>query len=99
MTKTKEQIRSEIKVYIKAYGGVCADWYVGVASDPESRLFDDHGVSREGFWIYRECENSDVAREIEEYFINVVGTDGGSGGGDNTTKYVYAYKKTISTNE
>ncbi len=100
MAKPKETIKAEIKAHIQSRGGTYSDWYVGIASDPEERLFNDHNVDKEnGKWCYRECENASVAREIEEYFINTLGTDGGSGGGDYTTKHVYAYRKTLSTNE
>ena len=99
MAKLKETIKTEIRNHIKECGGSYSDWYVGIASDPKDRLFNEHNVDREnGAWIHRECESSSIAREIEEYFIGL-GTDGGSGGGDYTTKFVYAYKKTASTNE
>lgn len=97
---TKETIKSEIKAYIDENGGVYKNWYVGIATDPESRLFNDHNVDKKnGWWIYREAENSNIARKIEEYFIEIVGTDGGQGGGDSSTKSVYAYKKTSNTKE
>jgi hypothetical protein len=97
MAKTKEQIKVEIETYIRMCGGSFSEWYAGIASDPEDRLFNEHRVQQNGYWIYRECENSDTAREIEDYFVNVLGTDGAPGGGDQTTKYVYAYKKTVNT--
>lgn len=99
MAKLKETIKTEIKDHIRECSGSYSDWYVGIASDPKDRLFNEHNVDREnGTWIYRECESSSIAREIEEYFVEL-GTDGGFGGGDYTTKLVYAYKKTASTNE
>jgi len=99
MAKSKETIITEIKDHMRKCGGNYSDWYVGIASDPKERLFNEHNVDKEnGVWIYRECESSSVAREIEEYFVRL-GTDGGSGGGDYSTKFVYAYKKTANTNE
>jgi hypothetical protein len=50
------------------------------------------------WWIFREASSSIIAREVENYFVNTLGTDGGSGGGDQSSIYVYAYKKTSSTN-
>jgi len=100
MADTKESIKTDIKTYIQKNGGVYSDWYVGIASDPRDRLFNDYNVNENGgAWIYREAESSSAAREVEEYFVNTLGTDGGSGGGDYSTKYVCAYKKTSSTNE
>lgn len=99
MPKSKTEIIEEIKTYIQNWGGQYSDWYVGIASDPRQRLFTDHNVREKGGdgWIFRECENADIAREIERYFIDVLGASGGEGGGDNTSRYVYAYKKTSYT--
>lgn len=47
-------------------------------------------------WIYREAEYESVAREIEDYFVNTLGTDGGTGGG-NYPDSVYTYKKNSHT--
>lgn len=100
MANTKESIKTDVKAYIQKNGGAYSDWYVGIASDPKERLFTDHNVSeKNGAWIYREAESPSAAREAEEYFVKTLGTDGGSGGGDYSTKYVYAYKKTPSTTE
>jgi len=98
MAKTKEQIKAGIEIFIRGCSGAYSDWYVGIASDPEDRLFNGHNVDRRGYWISEECENSGIAREIEDYFVNTLHTDGAPGGGDRTTKYVYAYKKTSTTN-
>lgn len=100
MASSKEIIKSGIKTHIQKCGGAYSDWYVGIASDPKQRLFNDHNADeKNGAWIYREAEGSSAAREIEEYFINTLGTDGGSGGGDYSTKYIYAHKKTSHTKE
>ena len=100
MANTKESIKTDIKAHIQKCGGSYSDWYIGIASDPKQRLFNDHNVDeKNGAWIYQEAESSSAAREVEEYFVNTLGTDGGSGGGDYSTKHVYAYKKTSSTNE
>ena len=100
MAKLKETIKSEIKHFIKEYGGSYSGWYVGVATYPRKRLFTEHNVDeKNGCWIYREATSSNAAREVEEYFVERLGTDGGTGGGDESTKYVYAYKKTSKTKE
>jgi len=100
MAKTKQEIISEVKSYMAQCGGSYSDWYVGIATDPRGRLFNDHNVDeKKGAWIYSEAENSSSAREIEDYFVNTLGTDGGTGGGDYSSRYVYAYKKTSYTNE
>jgi hypothetical protein len=100
VAKSKETVKQEIKEHIKSRGGAYSDWYVGIAADASQRLFNDHNVDRKkDYWIYRECESSGAAREVEEYFTNTLGTDGGPGGGDQSTRSVYAYKKTSNTKE
>lgn len=100
MAKSKPEIIADIKTYINNLTSKYSDWYVGIASDPQKRLFTDHTVNKDSdLWIYRECATSDIAREVEEYFVNTLKTDGGPGGGDYSTKYVYAYKKSTQTTE
>lgn len=95
----KNQIILEIKSHINKNGATYQNWYVGIAEDPEERLFSGHNVDKDNdIWIYRESNSSEVAREIEEYFLDL-GTKGGSGGGDSDAKYVYAYKINSHTKE
>lgn len=100
MTITRQTAKQAIKDYIDGRGGTHSEWYVGIASDPRRRLFVDHNVDEEnGRWIYQGCETSAAARDVEEFFVNTVGTKGGPGGGDQTTRFVYAYRITLSTKE
>lgn len=96
---SKLNIINEIKQYIDNCGGSYSSWYLGISNDAKYRLFVGHKVNENtDNWIYRIAINSDVAREIEEYFIEHIGTDGGTGGGDDSTNMVYAYKKNSHTN-
>lgn len=97
--KFLNQIAQEIDDHIRNGGGEYPSWYVGIASDPHARLFNDHNVDENtGYWIYHDCGSDNSARKVEEYFINK-GCKGGAGGGDNTTRYVYAYKISRNTRE
>lgn len=98
-TTTRQQAVTDIAAYMSQHASVYGNWYVGVASDPRARLFTDHAVSEQtGAWIYRTCATSDDARAVEDHFL-AKGTKGGPGGGDSTTKSVYAYMITRSTIE
>lgn len=98
MATSEENIKKDIKAYIDKVGGYYSTWYVGIATNAEDRLFNDHNVNKQnGNWIYSTAINDDVSRRVEEYFIDIVGTDGGKGGGDENTKMVYAYEKTSNT--
>ncbi len=91
-------IINDISNYMAKNGGQYRDWYVGITSDVKQRLFIDHGVYENGQgWIFREADSNQAARDIEKYFLGL-GCDGGSGGGDYTSRIVYSYKKSGYTN-
>jgi hypothetical protein len=94
----KDEIIEKISEHIKTRGGLPHDWYVGISQNPERRLPVNHKVDLEkDKWIFIPANSDQEAREIEEYFINSIGTDGKLGGGDNGAKKVYAYKKAPQT--
>lgn len=100
MPQTKEVIIQEVDAHIQKENSGYRNWYVGIARDPRSRLFNDHNVSEHnGWWIFREAYSDTSAREVESFFLDYRGTKGGPGGGDSDTKYVYAYRITESTKE
>lgn len=100
MPMTKERIIQEIDSYIQKVGGSYHNWYVGIAKDPRSRLFNDHNVSEQyGSWIFCEAFSDASAREVESFFLEQKGTQGGPGGGDEDTRFVYAYRITNTTKE
>jgi len=91
-------VYDEIVAHINKQGGAKNNWYAGIASDWEDRLFNDHNVPKKDYWwISRQCYNDDDSRAVEKSLIDF-GCDGGSSGGDNTTIYVYAYLKSSVTN-
>ncbi|MFQ5714946.1 MAG: hypothetical protein ACE5GU_13020 [Candidatus Scalinduaceae bacterium] len=95
--KTVAQIIQEINDHIRKSGGGYSRWYVGIASDPRDRLFNDHNVNKDNdAWIIRDCGSETAARKVEKYFLDR-GYDGGAGGGDSSTRYAYAYKKNTHT--
>lgn len=98
---TARGIVSEIEAHVKdrTPTGKRSDWYVGIAADAKKRLFNDHNVSQQnGRWIYREADSSGMARDAESR-LHDLGYDGGPGGGDDDTTFVYAYLKTTRTVE
>jgi len=93
-------IIAEIKAHIKECGGNYSNWYVGITCDRDQRLFVDHNVKKKGgAWISYKASSSVLAREVEKYFIDNCKTQGGPGGGDDDSVYVYAYKITNETVE
>ncbi len=97
-SRSASEIVAEFNGYMAKTGGASRDWYVGIAADPKDRLFNDTAVREQGdAWIYDDAGSSAVARQVEKHFIEVLGTDGGDGGGSVATRYVYAYKKAYHT--
>lgn len=97
MARTAQEAYEEILAHIRKQGGTFSNWYCGITANIESRLFGDHGVPRKEHWFaYRECTSSEGARNVEKAFLGH-GCDGGTGGGDDTAVYVYAYLKTSIT--
>jgi hypothetical protein len=94
MRYTSQQIVADLVEHIEKSGVQFSIWYVGISQDPRARLFTDHRVPEKGaWWIYRQASSAGAARDIEDHFINKLGTDGGTGGGDKNSDFVYAYKK------
>lgn len=98
MPKSEHKITAEIKEYIVKSGEHLNSWYVGISKDARNRLFVEHGVKEKGsWWIIRQAATSEIAREVEAYFVNTLRTDGGTGGGDEESDQVYAYLKRSNT--
>ncbi len=96
---TAQDVFNEIVAHIKKQGGAYSGWYCGIASNWESRLFDEHKVPRkQDYWyIARPCDNDTAARNVEKGLLEI-GCDGGKGGGDETSVWVYVYLKGSMTN-
>jgi len=94
--KSEDQIKRDIGVFIRHYGGSYNLWYVGISEEPKIRLFEGHNVDKNNPWIFRSAFSSEIARRIEKYFL-ALGADGGDGGGDADAIYIYAYKKDSQT--
>ena len=96
--ETAQEVYNEIVDHIKKRGGAYSSWYCGIASDWEDRVFNQHQVPRQNhWWIAHQCYDNESARNVETSLLKL-GCDGGAGGGDNTTVYVYAYLKGSMTN-
>ena len=69
-----------------------------MSSNARNSLFSEHKVKeKEDFWIYKTALSSEIAREVEKYFLIVLGTDGLIGNGEETSRMVYTYRKTTHT--
>ncbi len=97
MAESAEEAYFKINGHIEKQGGAHSDWYCGIASNIEDQLFYDHNVSRENdLWVDSECESSGTARAVRKALLEL-GCDGGRGGEDEDSIYVYAYLKSSAT--
>ncbi|HPL92773.1 MAG TPA: hypothetical protein PLB38_00630 [bacterium] len=95
----QKEIVNQICSHADNEGSGYKNWYCGIASNPRERLFSDHNVSeKNSWWLYRNAQTEQNARDTEQYLLRL-GFKGGDGGGDYTTIHVYAYKITNTTIE
>lgn len=88
-------IKSEIKARVNsAETKDYSIWTIGITSDPETRK-STHGNPK--YWMMWEANSEEVAREVENYFINEYPAEkskrmkGGVGGDIDGRKTVYVY--------
>jgi hypothetical protein len=93
MAKEKSTIIKELHEKITSNGDRYHNWYVGISKNPNYCLHD-HKVEADFPYQYKEeaCSSED-ARNIEEYFVRLLNTDGDPGGGDQSATWIYAFKK------
>lgn len=97
MIITAQQAYNDIKAHILKQKGRYADWYCGVTSSLDDRLYGDHNVPKKNHWcVTRQCQTDDDARAVEKAMLDH-GCDGGLGGGSDDAVWVYAYLKTDIT--
>jgi hypothetical protein len=99
MVYSVQQIKYEILAYMKEFGGDFADYYVGIAADPQKALFERHGVDKEKDpWLYKQALTFAAARTVQKYFLGRLHADGEPvQEGDADTDCVYVYKKSENT--
>ena len=98
MPSTKQQILNEIKTHIQSNGGEYSAWHVGVCTNIRDNL-SGQTKAKEGLLISRQAYSSYVAAEVQDYFINRLGTNGSIGFDTCTGDIVYAYRKSADTIE
>ena len=89
-------IISDIFKFILANGALADHIYVGVTKDQDGTK-ERHHLTNEIPQIWREAESYAEAHYIESYFIRKIGTRGHEGGGDEESRWVYAYLRGVDT--
>jgi hypothetical protein len=100
MTRFEENIVKDFVDYINQSGGNFTEWYVGIASDARSRLFQDHGVNEEsGLWLFDNAMTLNCARNIQQHLVDTYKMQGDTSRGEYATTTVYAYKVVPTTKQ
>lgn len=94
-----QRVLDELWGYVSKTGHPAENWYVGIASDPKDCLFNRHGVDRGGVWFHMDAATSENARAVEQTLLKSQPFKGGPGGGDDSTRHVYAYVVTGKTRQ
>ena len=91
MAKTAAEIIDELNDHLTVWGEDYPSCYIGITKDPVDRLFNQHNVDEiYGLWYYEKAISNEEARKVEELLIDL-GMQGGHGGGDEDSVYVYCY--------
>lgn len=93
---TKDEIIVKFNEFLRWYGKTKSnsDFYIGVTSSLEDRLFTSHKVRKnEKRYIACYADSENVAREVEKIGLaqNMQGDTGG-GTGDGDVRWVYCYE-------
>ncbi len=87
-----------IDSFVEANGGGYTRFYVGITNDIDVRLFQQHKVDKQGFYIVEDAKTKSNAQFVESYFLDK-GMQGDTGGGKDDSTFVYCYLITPSTKE
>lgn len=100
MAKDFKTIIDDINTHLSKSGKrYYSDFYIGITNDVERRMFTEHNVAKEkSWWIYRTATNSEIAHDVEDYFLKK-GMRGGSEGGNEESNIVYCYAVSPTTVE
>lgn len=85
-------IIDDIKNYIQKIGRDYNDWYISISEDVQDIVLNIIKINSH-FWMYKEAVFPQIAREVVNYFLSKLETDGSMEGGDSLSYIVYVYKK------
>jgi hypothetical protein len=97
MNQDVKLFASEVMRLIRASGDNPKNVYVGITDDLGRRL-SEHKLRGTDEVATLDAGSLEAAKAVEDYFVNQVGTSGGSGGENENTRFVYAYIRQLHTN-
>lgn len=97
MAKNKLEIITDFKTYIAGNGNKFNEWYVGVSKDANASLLAHKVDPKLDKWVFRTAPIPGIAKEVEYYFVKILGASGSETAADSMADKVYAYKKSDRT--
>lgn len=91
---TKQTIIDAIQKFAENSGKMYyREFYIGITSDINERLFKEHKVDENSSaYIYKCADTEEIARDVEKHFLDKgMKGDIGGGTGNNDVKWVYCY--------
>jgi crotonobetainyl-CoA:carnitine CoA-transferase CaiB-like acyl-CoA transferase len=67
-----------------------SEFYVGITNDPQRRWREHGQVTPFGIF---ECKNREIAAKAEQQLVNEHDFQGGTGGGEEDSRFLYCYKR------
>ena len=99
MANSYEQIIKDINEHLQKSGrSYYSDFYIGISNDARNRLFKEHHVKENSWWIYRTATDPQVACEVKEHYLKL-GMRGYNSNDNNTADIVYCYTVSPTTTE
>jgi len=93
---TKDEIIKKFNAFLHWYGNrkTNKDFYIGVTSNLDDRLFTAHKVKKEdNRYIACYADSEEIAREVEQMGLSQqMQGDTGGGTGDGDVRWVYCYE-------
>ncbi len=91
------KIIREMRDFIIRHDENYGNWYIGITTDPVSRLTDDHKVDiNTDLWLCSEAFSNEEARKVEERFVSESGVTGDCQNAE-AGRFVYAYRMSDNT--
>lgn len=99
MIYSVQQIKFDIYSYIKELESEFEDWYIGISSNPKTKMQAEHNVNEaEDIWLYRQALSLRACQTIQRHFVEGLGLSGELvAEGTEDCNCIYLYKKSHRT--
>lgn len=94
MTRTPQQVYSELSDFMDFARDPYRVWYVGMSGDAMQHILLEVGLPSGSDWTFRECDSEEDAQNVVGH-LRVLGCGTDPGGADRHGRQVYVYHKRV----